>query len=303
MNNVSLPVFKISNFIDYKNCIQDFEANFYIRQFKDHLCENCFLEKPHSHDFYLILIITSGQGKHYIDAKEYDVRTGAFFIIPPGQIHRWELSDDTDGYVLFFTKKYFLLGFDHQKFEAYPFFKMTFAEPHVLLNYDELNNVVKIFKKIHSEYSNRTINFHEMIRLYMGQLFVNLTRVYYNKSYVKQVSNYELIQLTVFESLIEEHFKEHQPVPFYAEKMSLSIKQLSYMCKKVLNKTPSEMIQDRLILEAQRLILHTELPIKHISNVLNFNESSYFNRMFKRTCNKTPEQYRSSFTSFISNNY
>ena len=80
MRSVSLPVFKISNFKDYNNCTLEFEANFYIRKFKDHLCENCFLEKPHAHDFYLILVITAGTGKHYIDTHEYDVHTGSFGV-------------------------------------------------------------------------------------------------------------------------------------------------------------------------------------------------------------------------------
>ena len=57
MNKRIRILFTISNFKDYNNCVVDFESNFYVRRFKDHLKENCFLEKPHGHDFYLILII------------------------------------------------------------------------------------------------------------------------------------------------------------------------------------------------------------------------------------------------------
>ncbi len=246
-------------------------------------------------------MITAGTGKHYIDTHEYDVHTGSFFIIPPGQIHRWDLSSDTDGYVLFFTKKYFLLDFNIKKFKSFPFFKSTFEQPHVLLNYEELDDIVSNLKKIHTEYFNRNLDFHEMIRLYMGQMFVKLARIYSNHSSIKSVSNYELVQLSIYENLIEKHYIEHKPVPFYAEKMNLTTKQLNYLCRNVIDKKPSELILDRLILEAKRLIIHTEYSITHISNLLNFNESSYFNRTFKRMCHKTPEQYRNSFSNFIFN--
>ena len=58
-----LPVFNINNFEDYNHCMQ-FDSNFYVRTFKDHLRVNQFIDKPHGHDFYLILLVTQGTVEH-----------------------------------------------------------------------------------------------------------------------------------------------------------------------------------------------------------------------------------------------
>lgn len=298
-NTCNLPVFNISNFKDYNNCVVNFESNFYIRKFKDHLKENCFIEKPHGHDFYLILIVTKGSGLHYIDSKKYDVAPGAMFILSPGQIHKWELSDDTDGFVLFFTKKYFLIDFDSERLTKLPFLQSTFSQPYILLDKEQQTKMVSIYKKIHEEYRSQYLNYHELIRIYLNEMFIKLARFYSAKHSLKSVYNHELIQLNRFENLIDLYYKEHQPLSFYAEKLNISLKQLSYLCKKVVDKKPSEMLTTRLILEAKRLIIHSDLSICLISETLNFSDNSYFARTFKKACNQTPDQYRNSYSYFI----
>lgn len=295
----NLPVFKISNFKDYNNCIDYFESNFYVRTFKDHLNENCFLEDPHGHDFYLVLVITKGSGVHYIDSRKYIVKPGAMFIISPGQIHKWELGQSTDGYVLFFTNKYFLLDFNSEKLTSLPFLQSTISLPCIMLDEVQQKQILSVFIKIEKEYSARNLNYHELIRIYLNEMFIKLARFYSKTHSLKSVCNYELVQLNKFQSLIDLYYKKHEPLSFYADKMSITQKQLSYLCKKVLNKKPSQLITERLILEAKRLIIHSEYTISMISDVLNYSDNSYFNRIFKKNCNLTPEQYRNSFSYHI----
>lgn len=59
------------------------------------------IEKPHRHDFYVTVLFTHGSGVHEIDFQSYDVQPGSLFFLSPGQIHSWELSDDTEGYIFF----------------------------------------------------------------------------------------------------------------------------------------------------------------------------------------------------------
>ena len=113
-SSASLPIFNIVNFDDYNNCMC-FEENFYVRRFSEHVRENTFIEKPHGHDFYLMLLITEGSGKHIIDFTEYKVFPGAMFILSPGQVHQWLLSKDVEGYILFFTKDFFLHDFNTER--------------------------------------------------------------------------------------------------------------------------------------------------------------------------------------------
>jgi AraC-like DNA-binding protein len=295
-NTINVPVFNIANFQDYNNCME-FDNNFYIRPFNDHINVNRFIEKPHGHDFYLILLITKGSGKHSIDHKEYNVEPGSLFIVSPGQVHCWDLSADTDGYVLFFKKEYFLIDFNHDKLVKLPFFKTSYSVPCLKLEEDEQVTLSTMFSNINKEYQNHLFNYHEMIRLYLNVLFLELSRIYSKKDEQSIIYSYELIQLNRFETLVNKYFKEHKSLVFYADKMNISSKQLSYLCKKVIDKTPSEILLDRVILEAKRLVIHTDMPINAIADELNYNDNSYFIRFFKKVCNVTPEQYRYSFKS------
>lgn len=295
-NTINVPVFNIANFQDYNNCME-FDDNFYIRPFNDHINVNSFIEKPHGHDFYLILLITKGSGKHSIDYKEYNVEPGSLFIVSPGQVHCWDLAADTDGYVLFFKKEYFLIDFNHDKLVKLPFFKSSYSVPCLKLQPDEQMTLLSMFDNINKEYQNHLFNYHEMIRLYLNVLFLELSRIYSKKDEKSIIYSYELIQLNRFESLVNKYFKAHKSLVFYADKMNISLKQLSYLCKKVIDKTPSEILLDRIILEAKRLVIHTDMPINAIADELNYNDYSYFIRFFKKVCNVTPDQYRYSFKS------
>lgn len=292
-SNKSLPVFNIKNFDDYNNCMK-FDANFYIRKFCEHVKENLFINTPHGHDFYLILLITKGSGTHTIDFLEYTVSPGAMFIISPGQIHQWNLSPDIDGYILFFTKKYFLLDFNAEKLTRFPFFNSTFSIPYLALKPTDSKKIISKYKLIHKEYQDRALNYDEMIRTYLNAMFITLSRIYADKNKKSPQFSYDLLQLNRFEALVDIHFKEHRPVSFYSDKMNISDRQLSYLCKKTVNKTPSEILTERIILEAKRLIIHSDLSIFSISTQLNYNDSSYFIRLFKKISNQTPEQFRNA---------
>ena len=198
---------------------------------------------------------------------------------------------------MFFKKEYFLIDFNHDKLIKLPFFKSSYSVPCLNLEVDEQSILSTMFKNINDEYQKHLFNYHEMIRLYLNVLFLELSRIY-NKNHEQSIIySYELIQLNRFETLVNKYFKDHKSLIFYADKMNISLKQLSYLCKKVIDKTPSEILLDRIILEAKRLVIHTDMSISSIADELNYNDNSYFIRFFKKVCNLTPEQYRYSFKS------
>ena len=91
-----------------------------------------------------------------------------------------------------------------------------------------------------------------------------------------------------FEELVEENFKEMKFAKDYASKLNISEKHLNRIVKNCLNKTSSSLIQERVILEAKRMLMHSELNVTEISVALGFNESSYFIRFFKKKTGVTP---------------
>lgn len=287
-----LPVLSIKQFEDYNQC-RHFENNFYIRKFDEHLKSNRFLDDPHGHDFFIILLITEGSGVHNIDFHSYKVEPGTVFFLSPGQVHNWQLSEDIDGYIIFFTKEYFLLDFTFNKLNRFPFFYTHLNSPYLKLDEKTTSDVEDVFFSIEKEYQDRKHLFNDLIRMNLYMLLIKFERVYKKKSLANH-SPYHLLQLNNIENLIDEHYKSHKTVTDYAEMMHMTVKQLSTLCKKMLNKTPSDLIQARIILEAKRLLIHSEQSVSAISDLLNFNDYSYFIRLFKKVTNMTPEQFRTA---------
>lgn len=284
------PVLKITQFEDYCQC-HHFGNSFYIREFNEHLQENKFLHRPHGHDFYILLIITEGSGVHYIDFKSYQVFQGAVFLIIPGQVHHWELSNDVDGFIIFFSKEYLLTEFHQNQLLRLPFFYTALTEPFLTLDNNALDTCLQIVKKINTEYQSKNMFYQDLIRLNLKILLLEIERKYsLGPSILEFKHHYS--QLGRFEELVEQHYKDHCSITEYASLMHLSTKQLNGLCKKLVGKTPGEILHDRIILEAKRLLIHSDYTVLQVSELLNYNDNSYFIRLFKKATNKTPEQFR-----------
>ena len=95
MNNNDISVLNINLFQPEAK-----RSDFYFNTLKEHLLKSHkHTEKPHRHDFYACKIFTKGNGIHEIDFQKYDVSAGSLFFMSPGQVHSWQLSEDTDGFI------------------------------------------------------------------------------------------------------------------------------------------------------------------------------------------------------------
>lgn len=265
-------------------------VSFYIETFKNHLTKHAFVNQPHKHDFYMILLITAGSGTHTIDFQSYDVVPDVAFVMTPGQVHSWNLSSDTDGIFIFFRPEFYQMHLHEDALIDFPFFHSLNANPRIPFKKDKLMDVM--LEEMYLEFSKDDKTDPRLLRSYLEILLRKLARNYKVNHQIRM--DKAVYKIRKVEQLIEENFKKLKHPSDYADLMHITPSYLNTICKENVGKTLGELIHERIILEAKRLFAYTDLSVKEVTNHLGFTDNSYFVRFFKKHTALTPDQFKES---------
>ncbi|MCB1760190.1 MAG: helix-turn-helix domain-containing protein [Gammaproteobacteria bacterium] len=95
-----------------------------------------------------------------------------------------------------------------------------------------------------------------------------------------------------FRQLVDEHYRNHWSVEQYADALAISQGRLNRLCQLQERKSAGEIVQDRMVLEAQRHLIYSTASVALIAYDLGFNDPAYFSRFFKRRTGVTPGAFR-----------
>ncbi len=285
-----LPVYDIETFRGTGSKNEFFD----IKILEQHLHEHEVTLQPHRHDCYLILLVTQGHGKHIIDFETHEVNPFSAFFLTPGQVHSWNFTEDAKGYVIFFTSSFYMLYKREKHLTDFPFFR-TLDNPGTLqLDEHKEGLLITMLQEMVSENTKEEFGRDEMLRNCLDIILTRLSR-YYEQSTPLTANSAVTLQMRQLESLIETHFIKLKSPAEYADLMNVTPKHLNDVCKLALNKTVSDLIHERQLLEAKRLLAFTMAGIKQIADHLEFNDKSYFMRFFKKYMGVTPDQFRENY--------
>ncbi|QTE21702.1 AraC family transcriptional regulator [Polaribacter cellanae] len=289
---MKIPILKINQFQESESL-----NNFYINSFSNHINLNKkLLEKPHSHNFYLCVLFTEGSGVHEIDFNSYQVNSGKVFFLKPGQTHSWKFSKEPEGFIFFHSQELYELKFLDHTLSSFPFFYSNQNPPLLELPQKEIPALNLKFKEIYNEYKQQKLLKELKIINLINSIYIDLTRTYTaNVNFKKLTSPSYLVILEKLENLINENFYTKKLPKFYANQLNISTKHLNRVVKKTINKTTNQLISERIILEAKRLIIHSENNLANISNTLNFSDYAYFSKFFKLKTGYTPLNFRKKY--------
>jgi AraC family transcriptional regulator, transcriptional activator of pobA len=97
-----------------------------------------------------------------------------------------------------------------------------------------------------------------------------------------------------YRTLLETHFRREQNLAFYAAALQVSADHLSRSCRNVAGQSAQQLLHDRLMLEARRLLAYTAAPVADIAAQLGYADPAYFTKFFARSVGETPSSYRGS---------
>lgn len=277
-------VFQIDDFKAHS-----FAGNLYINTFKKHLEQHSFIESLHRHDFYVLVFFTNGSGIHKIDFDAFEIKRGSLFLMQPGQIHSWELSKDIEGYIVFYSQEIYNLHFGAKKIENYLFFQSSTNNPEIVLNPIEIEKIIPFFDIMMVEDKRNKLYKKDKILNLLDCIHIEILTIYnHSNEHEVHVYNYKLKE---FEILLEKNYKLEKSPSFYADAMSITLKHLNRISKTVLNKTVTELIARRIILESKRILVEKKKTIAQIADELGYDDYSYFSKLFKKHAGITPKDF------------
>lgn len=132
----------------------------------------------------------------------------------------------------------------------------------------------------------------DMLQMLLKRLIIMSTRLAKEQLIVKELNNDQIEVIRKFNFLVDIHYKTKRKVSDYAELLFKSPKTLSNLFSIYNQKSPQQIILDRLTLEAKRLIHFTDKQNQEIAYELGFNDPAHFSRFFKKMTQMTPSEYR-----------
>jgi AraC family transcriptional activator of pobA len=252
------------------------------------------LTHPHRHDHFALFFVTRGQGRHLIDFQEYELCPDRVFLIAPGQVHAWQSFKGVKGFVLLFTKEFFTITLQYKELRAYLFFNNIYKHAYLDLDNDTAANLKSLLTNIESEHQHTRAYSQNIIRSYINIILFELTRVYEHSIPSSTEQNNLDVRIREFETMIEKNFKKYHLVADYADILHITPNYLNTICKRRKGKPAGEVIRDRIMLEARRLLTHSDRTITQIAYDLGFEDNSYFGRFFRKYNGQTPAQFRES---------
>ncbi|MDN5287835.1 MAG: helix-turn-helix protein [Mucilaginibacter sp.] len=282
----NIPLYDICSLSDIN------QDDILISRFAPYLDTHKNLFATHRHSFYHLVLFTDGTGTHTIDFENFEVKPGQIYFMIPGQVHSWSFEDFTDGYIINFSASFiqsFIL--QHGYLDSFSFFSGNLADAVINLPLETYAAIRPLFETILAEAARPTAQTGDMIRLLMLQIFIRVNRLGINPISTGNPT-YNQTLLKSFKNLIEHHYADVKLPKDYAALLYIPPNHLNAVCKDIMGVSAGELIRNRVLLEAKRMLTNPQLSINEISIKLNFSDNSYFTKFFKKLENITPEEFR-----------
>lgn len=246
--------------------------------------------QPHSHEFFQILFLT-GPARLMHDFREHAVEGHTLFFLSPGQVHNIHAGRGMRATVVSFTQAFF----DQEAPPPSRLFELPFffseVPPWLSVKAEAMQPISRVFDEMQREFDAALPGAMEVLRAALSILFVRARRLYAAEHALKAASRATIL-VRQFRLEVELHFREWQAITPYARRLKVTPNHLNDIVREEAGHSAGELIRQRRLLDAKRLLLHSDLSVAEIGYQTGFQDPSYFNRFFRRYADVTPAEFR-----------
>jgi len=184
-----------------------------------------------------------------------------------------------------------LNSFDTQLLSDFPAFNKT-ALPVLEIAPNVYSEIKQVVLQMETEFNGSDVFKEQMLASFIKIILLKCKSLLTDTAHYKLTDAASQQLMQQFNNLLEDKFITLHKVNEYAELLHVTPNHLSETIKKITGKTAGDLIHERLILEAKRLLLHSAITAKEVAYALKFNDPSYFSRFFKAQTALSPEEFR-----------
>jgi AraC family transcriptional activator of pobA len=255
------------------------------------------LRVPVRATFYQVVWVQRGQARHTVDLQRVTLEAGSLLFVGPGRVHTFDLTADYEGQVLLFTDAFFARSAAAAQFlHTTSLFQQLLDVPLVLVDRPD-SPLPALWAQLATELRQAPDAYQPVVLQQLVHTFLLLAERAQRQQGQQLLDRSPSLAYTVqFRALVEQQFQVARSVRGYAAQLHLSAKRLAQATTHVLGKLPKQVIDERVTLEAKRLLTHTPASIKEIGFALGFGEPTNFIKYFRRQTGLTPHEFREKHT-------
>lgn len=257
---------------------------------------NTFYDHLQRLNYFSLILILKGEGIVRSDVSEYELRKDQLLCFSPYQPFLIQAESGLQGVAVHFHSDFFCIV-KHQKEVSCNgvLFNNIYEPPFVLLAEKERDDLLAILEDMKKELAESNLAQHELIVSYLKIFLIQTTRIKLKQSSKGNLTIEDKSEPFLLQSLkdaIEKNFKEKHSPSDYANLLNTNARNLASLSKKYFDKTITNLITERIIIEAKRELYLTSKSIREIAFDLGFSDEFYFSRFFKNCTDISPSLYR-----------
>lgn len=252
---------------------------------------------PHRTNFYHIFLFENCQPNHVVDFEPIKVKPNSLLFIDKDRVHQFDRLLDYEGTLLIFTDNFFAVSDNDTGFLKS---STLFNNPidNIMIHPDTVyfKKYIELFRNIDEELNlPRDRSQHIILRNLVHNLLLIADREKQKQGHMIPKKSVDLDYTLLFRDLLETNYTKLKGVNDYAKFICITERRLGQATVNILGRLPKEIINDRILLEAKRLLVHTHLSVKEVGQKLGYEDPAYFVRYFKKNIKTTPVEFRASF--------
>ncbi|MGN7863653.1 helix-turn-helix domain-containing protein [Chryseobacterium sp. 22458] len=252
---------------------------------------------PHRTNFYHIVWFKNGGYNHLVDFEPVEIESNTIIFLSRHKIHSFDEKVNLNGLAILFTDDFFCKTEEHSRFlNSTALFNDLLTLPQITINEESI--FTGIIELMENELLHPADHFQpELLRNYLHSFLLLAEREREKEGFSGPKKSADLDYVIVFKDMLEKNYTRLKQVSSYAKEIHVTEKRLNQATSKILGKSPKKLIDERVMLEAKRLLIYTTESVKEIGYKLGFEEPTNFIKYFRKHNTQTPIEFREKFSN------